>query len=283
MIAIIANPAAHNFSFEKLIWVKKRLEENKKQVDIFITKKAGDGTEITKKIDGIYDTIAGFGGDGIINEIINAPLKKSALAVLPAGTTNVLAIELFGLPNLKTATESLINGKKEKAYLGKINQRRFILMAGAGFDAESVYHVNPKIKRFSGKLAYILGGIKAFLEEDSECFKLKIDDKEYLVLWAIVSKIKHYAGRFKISKSVDLKEPKFELFFCECKNRKLLLPYCNAALFSGMHNYTNLSFIHKVITNKEITIKGTKIQIDGDYFPQSEAVITVAESIELVR
>jgi len=282
MIAIIANPAAHNFSLRKLKWVVRKLKENGKQVDTFITKKAGDGTTIAKKIDGLYDIIAGFGGDGIINEIINAPLKKSTLAVLPAGTTNVLAIELFGSPSIEKATEAIIKGKKIKAYLGKINERYFILMVGAGFDAESVYNVDLTVKKFSGKLAYVIGGIKAYLEKDSKCFKLKIGDKEYLVLWAIISKIKHYAGKFKISKSVDLREPKFELFFCECKNRKLLLPYYNAVLFSGIHNYINLPFAHKVITDKEITIKSTKIQIDGDYFSQSEGVITIAENIEII-
>ncbi len=280
MIGIIANPNALRFSSKKLKGIVKEIEKNGSKADVFFTQKAGDGRRIAERIDGQYRIIATYGGDGIINEVINGNLNRSALCVLPAGTTNVLAIELYGKPSLNRALKALIGGKTKKAYTAKINNRKFILMAGAGFDAESVFSVNEKSKKLLGKMEYILSGIKAYTKK-SHCFTIEIEGKTLDALWVIVSNSRKYAGNFDISKQTDIFTPFLDVFFCPCANRTAMLPYCNGALFSGLHPFA--PFVKHFLTDKPIKIEGEPhIQIDGDSFSKTNAIIKLSNPVDIV-
>ncbi len=280
MIGIIANPNALRFNIKKLKNLLRKLKQNGLKTDVFFTQRAGDGKKIAERIDGHYRIIAAYGGDGIINEVINGNLKRSALCVLPAGTTNVLAIELYGKPSLNRALNALINGKTKKAYTASINGRKFILMAGAGFDAESVFAVNEKNKKLFGKIEYVLSGVKAYLQK-SHCFTIEIERKTLEALWVIVSNSRKYAGNFDISEQTDIFTPILDVFFCPCSNRTAMLPYCNLSLFSGFHAFT--PFVKHFCTDKPIKIKGEPhIQIDGDYFSKTNAIIKLGDPIDIV-
>ena len=280
MICIIANPNALRFNSEKLKSVTKEIEQHGLKVDVFFTKKAGDGKKIAEQIDGHYRIIATYGGDGIINEVINGDLEKSALCVLPAGTTNVLAIELYGKPSLNLALRALINGKTNKAYTAKINGRKFILMAGVGFDAESVVSVNERNKKLLGKIEYVLSGVKAYMKK-SFCFKIEVEGVTLNALWVIVSNSRKYAGNFDISKRTDIFTPFLDVFFCPCANRIAMLPYCNGVLFLGFH--TLAPFVKHIFTDKPIKIGGNPhIQIDGDYFSKTDVIIKMSDPINII-
>ena len=280
MIAIIANPNALRFKNEELKWIKRELEKNSLPVEIFFTQKPFDGTSITNRIGGKYEIIAAYGGDGIVNEIINGNLNGSALAVLPAGTTNVLAIELFGRVSINAALKAIIKKKTKKAYYGTINSRKFILMAGAGFDAESCLKVNERLKKRLGKLEYVFAGIKAYLSA-SNCFDIEVDGTRYKTLWAIVSNARKYAGNFNISKETDIFTPSFDVLIFPCTHRIFGLPYYNGILFGGLHRVA--PFVKHIITDRPIVISGKPhIQIDGDYMGRTDARIELAGAFDIV-
>ncbi len=280
MIGIIANPNALRFNSKRLKETVKEIERHGLKVNVFFTQKAGDGKRIADKIDGHYRIIATYGGDGIINEVINGNLKRSALCVLPAGTTNVLAIELYGKPSLNRALRALIGGKTKKAYTASINGRKFILMAGAGFDAESVFAVNEKSKKLLGKIEYVLSGVRAYIKK-SHCFTIEIEGKTLEALWVIVSNSRKYAGNFDISKQTDIFTPILDVFFCPCANKTAMLPYCNGVLFSGLHAFA--PFVKHFLTDKPIKIEGEPhIQIDGDYFSKTNATIKLSDPINII-
>ncbi|WP_025270671.1 diacylglycerol/lipid kinase family protein [Hippea sp. KM1] len=280
MIAIIANPNAHNFSSVQL----KRIVSEIGGADVFFTQRAKDGTAIANRIASRYDTIAAYGGDGIVNEIINANLGKTRLAVLPAGTTNVLAIELFGSPSMDRGVRALKRGRSKKAYTGMINKQHFMLMAGLGFDAESVHSVSPKLKRISGKFAYFSAGVSAYLKGllKKGCFEVELEGHKVSALWVIVSKIRKYAGNFTISDKVSPFVCLFDVVVCECKNRAVSLPYYNLAIFSGLHRIEP-PFVRHIITKGPIVVRGDfKAQIDGDEFFSDSVVISPGKEIELI-
>ncbi len=280
MIAIIANPNALRFKNEELKRIKSELERNNFPVDVFFTQKPLDGASITNRIGGKYPIIAAYGGDGIVNEIINGNLNGSALAVLPAGTTNVLAIELFGRVSVDAAIKAIIKKKTRKAYCGIINSRKFILMAGAGFDAESCLKVNEKLKKRLGKLEYVFAGVKAYLST-SNCFDIDVEGTTYRTLWAIVSNARKYAGNFNISKETDIFTPSFDVLIFPCTNRIFGLPYSNGILFGGLHRVA--PFVKHITTDKPIVISGKPhIQIDGDYMGKSDAKIELNGTFDII-
>jgi diacylglycerol kinase family enzyme len=123
-------------------------------------------------------TVIAFGGDGTVNEVVNGLLDGGDstnvnLAVLPGGTTNVLARNL-GYPNdLVEATARLIEiverGEPHRLPIGRITAdsehgrltRDFTFSAGLVFDAEIVKRVN-RSKRGRNERVFIWNGIRAF-------------------------------------------------------------------------------------------------------------------------
>ncbi len=276
MIAIIANPNALRFDSKKLKTAVQFLKTNGVSVDLFFTQKAKDGTDIANKIASKYSIIAAYGGDGIINEVINADLGSSALGILPAGTTNVLAVDL-GIPmDIQKAAELFIRPKFKRIYLGKINNQKFTLMAGIGFDACSVMNVDYRIKRISGKASYFLSGIMSYLKSKNYTIKVKIGDMEKHCRWVVVSKAKKYAGSYNISQEVDVDKPLFDVcIFKPILNSFFDLPIANLALFSN-YSHKFLFIVEHIITNEEIFIEDSlPIQIDGDFFGIKKANISL--------
>ncbi len=110
------------------------------------------------------DLILAAGGDGTINEIVNGMAGSNVpLGILPAGTANVLANE-FGIGmSMERAAKSLLQSVPERVSLGLLSTalgdapRYFLLMAGAGLDAEIVYHLNGGLKDAAGE-SRVLGG-----------------------------------------------------------------------------------------------------------------------------
>ena len=277
MIAIIANPNALRFNINDLKQIADMLEKSGICVDIFFTNQAGDGTVIANKISSAYSIIAAYGGDGIINEIVNADLGDSALGILPAGTTNVLSIDLRINKNPVEAAELFKKPKIKKAFLGCLNDKKFILMASAGFDAEAVGRVNQRLKKISGKFAYFWSGVVSYFKSKNRIIKVRIGKNTFKSRWVIVSKAKKYAGEFTISKSVDIFQPYFDVCLFEpIFNNILDLPYDNFLLFSSLHNF-KMPFVKHIITDENIYIQKSNIQIDGDFFGLKEVEIRLCQ------
>jgi YegS/Rv2252/BmrU family lipid kinase len=89
------------------------------------------------------DMVVAAGGDGTVNEIVQALAGQSTvLGVLPIGTVNVWAREM-GIPlRLSQARELLISGVRRRVDLGRAGSHYFLLMAGIGFDAEVARRVD---------------------------------------------------------------------------------------------------------------------------------------------
>ena len=104
------------------------------------------------------------GGDGSINEIIDAMAKLSReerpeLAILPLGTANDFAtackIPLDSLDALHFA----ISNSSTPIDIVKANERYFINMATAGFGAQVTADTPVELKNFLGGGAYTLTGV----------------------------------------------------------------------------------------------------------------------------
>jgi diacylglycerol kinase (ATP) len=104
-----------------------------------------------------------WGGDGMVQRCIDALAgsQKVELAILPAGTANLLATEL-GIPkDIAKAVRIGLRGTRRKLDVGVINGERFAVMAGTGLDARVMRDVDGARKRRLGRVAYIHSGVKA--------------------------------------------------------------------------------------------------------------------------
>jgi YegS/Rv2252/BmrU family lipid kinase len=100
-----------------------------------------------------------WGGDGMAQRSIDALAgSETPLAIVPAGTANLLATNL-GIPqDIEQAVSIGLRGERRKLDVGRFNGERFAVMAGAGFDASMIHDADGGLKDRLGRVAYVWTG-----------------------------------------------------------------------------------------------------------------------------
>ena len=101
------------------------------------------------------------GGDGTVTAVVTALAGSDvALAVLPAGTGNLLAANLGLAGDPATGVQVAIEGGRRRIDVGTVGDRCFVVMAGMGFDAQMLAGTSGTAKKAVGWLAYVGGAVK---------------------------------------------------------------------------------------------------------------------------
>lgn len=97
-----------------------------------------------------------WGGDGTVQRCIDAVAgTEAALAILPAGTANLLASNLQVPADLAEAVRAGLHGERRRLDTGSVNGEHFAVMAGAGFDARMIKDADRGMKGRFGRAAYL--------------------------------------------------------------------------------------------------------------------------------
>lgn len=120
-----------------------------------------------------------WGGDGTVQRCIDAVAGQDiAVAILPAGTANLLATNLRIPSDVTEAVRLGLHGLRRPLDTGSVNGEHFAVMAGAGFDALMIRDADGGMKDRFGRLAYLwtgaknlnAGRVKATIEVDGRRF-----------------------------------------------------------------------------------------------------------------
>jgi diacylglycerol kinase (ATP) len=107
------------------------------------------------------DVMFVWGGDGTVQRCIDAVAgTDTAVAILPAGTANLLAANLEIPHDLAEAVQVGLHGDRRRLDTGSVNGERFTVMAGAGFDAGMIADADRGTKDKLGRAAYVVTGIR---------------------------------------------------------------------------------------------------------------------------
>jgi diacylglycerol kinase (ATP) len=107
--------------------------------------------------------VVAVGGDGTVADVATGIYgSSSALAIVPAGSTNIAARSL-GIPANPVAALALIceSNRLRSIDVGRSDDRSFVHMAGAGFDAALFSATSPVLKRRMGWFAYVPAAVAA--------------------------------------------------------------------------------------------------------------------------
>lgn len=121
------------------------------------------------------ELIVAWGGDGMVQRCVTVLAGTQVpLAIIPAGTANVLATNL-GIPqDLGEAVRIGLKGRDRRIDVAKLNGERFAVMGGVGFDARLIDATAKSAKRRFGKLAYMRTGAGA-MQAPPMAVRIKID------------------------------------------------------------------------------------------------------------
>jgi diacylglycerol kinase (ATP) len=212
-LLVIYNPTAGPRRRERFVEVRERLAGLGCSLEVRETTCAGDARHLAAAIaPGGHDRVVVAGGDGTINEAVNG-LRPDAppLAILPLGTANVLAAEIGLASDADSVARAIALGQPRAIALGRANGRRFVLMAGVGFDAHVVQGLHPGLKRRLGKGAYALGFAREWLRYRFPRFRVTIDGTAWHAASVIVANARRYGGPYVAARHACLEAPSFEV------------------------------------------------------------------------
>jgi diacylglycerol kinase (ATP) len=186
------------------------------------------------------------GGDGTINEIVNGLARSQVpMALLPAGTANILAKEL-GIPwDIPRAARLIPGGGIRRIALGMAlptngnhsaaisrEGRYFLSVAGAGPDGAIVNCVNQGLKKNAGVFAYWVEGVRQLFRYGFPAMRIHSAGQERQATIIVAGRTAHYGGPFKITTEASLFEDSFE-FLTHSKRSRLSYLACLPAMWMG--------------------------------------------------
>lgn len=233
-----------------------------------ITEARGDAERFAvEAVSESYDIVAVAGGDGTLNEVVNGLGRQAPpLAVIPMGTVNLFAREIGLARTDKAIIETILRGIARPVRLGSVNDRRFLMVAGIGFDAHVVQGVGPRIKRAIGVFAYAWRFMLELVRYRFPRYAVVADGARYSVASAVIAKGRYYAGPFVLAPNATLSKPALDLCLFKTGGVLPALSYA-AALGAGIlarHPSVDL------LDAREVLIEGPAgepIQLDGDTPP----------------
>jgi diacylglycerol kinase (ATP) len=222
------------------------------------------------------DLILVLGGDGTVNEVVQGLAhSKVPLGVLPGGTANVLAMELGLGSRSEPAARTLAGFEPRPVALGQITgsfgSRYFLLMAGAGLDANIVYEVSAGLKNAAGKLAYWAAGSAAFFKR-VEQLEVRVDDRTYQCGFALISRVRNYGGDLEIASGASLHDDDFEVVLFEGSNP---LRYAWYMLNVAVKRVQRIPGVTVLRAHHVEILTATPVQIDGEYLGRQTVTIEI--------
>lgn len=246
-----------------------------------------DATRLAAKAAGEgVDVVAVCGGDGTIAETAAALMGTGVpLAVLPGGTSNVLAIEL-GIPlSPEGARHLLLEGRRRTLRPGLANGRPFLLMAGVGLDARIMGHMNLRLKRLLGRGGIFFTVAPEFFGYEFPSLEVEIDGGRHDATFAIVCRASHYAGDWVAAPDASLDNDTFEVVLFHSRKRFDIL-----RLFVGMQRRDRSHLARpfaRIIRGRDVSIRSrenypVECQLDGDCVLETPVECRIAEKTVVV-
>ncbi|WNM27495.1 diacylglycerol kinase family protein [Demequina capsici] len=140
------------------------------------------------------DVVVAVGGDGTVRAVAQALAGRGIpMGIVPMGTGNLFARNLdLPLGDTQSILRTVLEGAERKADVGWMDIRRaypghgedgrhlFLVIAGAGFDAEMVAGADDRLKRRLGWFAYFFAAIRHLGEKRMKAW-VSVDGGEEIV------------------------------------------------------------------------------------------------------
>ena len=264
-VLVVANPTSGRGMGR--IWldaVVARLETLGWPVEPFLTAAAGDADRKVRETTDI-DEVWAIGGDGTINEVLQALAgRDTSLAVLPAGTGNVVARELEIPRKVGPALAIAEAGELRRVDVGEANGRRFLFMLSSGLDAEVVRRITETRRGRTMRLwdyAPVLWGCRKAAEPR---FQLELDGVPTGgVSWVGVFNVQRYAGVFRACPDADISSGTLQVLLLRDPITPRLCRVVTAMARGRLHLLPD----GDSVSASHIRIAGHGgVQVDGDTF-----------------
>ncbi|MBP3459596.1 MAG: YegS/Rv2252/BmrU family lipid kinase [Lachnospiraceae bacterium] len=291
MIYVIVNPASKS-GMGKKKWetLKQKFNQNSMVYEVFLTDKKNGASkcvrETLNRTPSKSDILCVLGGDGTMNEVLNALRLSSApasshpaLAYLPAGSSNDLAraLDISSSPDelisrIKACSENMADTGIVTTKRGK--SRHFCVSCGIGLDAAVCKEaLDSKLKDALnrlrlGKLTYAGIALKQLVSAPlADCHVILDDGKERhfsRLLFAVAMIHPYEGGGIRMAPMADCRDGKFDIMII-AGLRKWRALYLLPLAFFGLHTGAKNVYFFKSRTLTIQTDTPMVVHADGEY------------------
>jgi YegS/Rv2252/BmrU family lipid kinase len=235
--------------------------------------------------DGSIEAVIAVGGDGTVAEVATAVGdRRIPLGIIPGGSTNIIG-RYGGVPRNAKQAAALIFGQHAIRPIdaAECRGKRFLHMAGAGFDSRLFLATDRRLKRRMGWIAYFSGAARSVFLPPSR-FTVDVDGNVIevvspFVLIANGAAIVH--PMFTIHPSIANDDGLLDVVIFTATNARGVL---RALIrFATRSLPKSKEVIH--LQGKSILLDATPpmpVQLDGDVFGETPARFTISKQPTLL-
>ena len=272
MIHLIVNPkSGGGHQRARLAELKACLRDQGREFAEYVTNGPGDATRRAAEVRDQAELIVAWGGDGTVREIA-AALSGSTVPVLACavGTENLLAKELGISANPRHLARIIAAGRAVDCDVGQVNEQRFLLIIGVGFDGEVVRRLASVRRGHITHLSYFWPIWRTFWEHDFPRLRILADGEEVYDDYglAFVGNISRYAVGLRICREARFDDGLLDLVVFSCREQTALLLHAAWTLLR-VHPLKGNALYRRVRRVRIETDRPVPSQTDGDVGPNT--------------
>src|SRR5947207_8161835 len=234
-LKVIYNPAAGRGRVTQCIAeVEQHLRSLGAGVEIYASSSPKDLTrEAAESSRGGFDRVVICGGDGTLNLAVREfDLERGTLALIPLGSGDDFA-RVTGIPrHVREACDVVLRGNVREVDVALANDRRYLGVAGLGFDSEVPRFANENAKFLRGSLVYLYAILRVLPR--FEPHRVRIDGRDETIMFAAAGNSRQYGGGIRITPDAKIDDDLLDLCIVHETSRFQLLKTLPLA-YTGAH------------------------------------------------
>ncbi len=214
------------------------------------------------------DLVAVCGGDGTVSEAAcGLDGSDVPLAILPGGTSNVLARELQVPLDFDLAEGLLQGGTPSSVRFAHADGRPFLLWAGVGIDARVMGKMSLKLKRWLGRNGIALTAWAEFLRYEFPRLEVVIDGVGHEATFAVVCRASRYGGEWIIAPEARLDGELLDVMLFSSRSHLDMMRLFHGMIQGRAEHLEN--GVARVVRGREVEIRSlepypVEVEVDGD-------------------
>jgi YegS/Rv2252/BmrU family lipid kinase len=186
---LIFNPVSGQGNPDEDLSAIKILLETQIDLEVqFTTEDTSAGQLARAAIERGVEALIAAGGDGTLSEVAEAAIETQIpVGIISRGTANAFAHALNLPDTIAEACETILHGNTRTVDSARCNGKPMVLLAGIGFEADTIEGASREVKNRFGVLAYILSGIQQLQAFEQFEVQLEIPEKTVKTVAAAVT------------------------------------------------------------------------------------------------
>lgn len=277
-VALIYNTLNKNsLNEQKIEQIKDYFSQTGYEFVIYQTSDKKRCNDIINSVDASLFIIAG--GDGTMNEVVNANINNAKILYIPTGTVNDFAASLKLSNDIKDLLKLIDNNKILKIDTGNVNNQKFNYVLASGSFSKISYLTPHSLKNKLGRFAYVLYALislkeifkhqNIIIERDGKTEKVNCD-------FIFITNSNSISSFRKIYRQISLTDGYFECLIVKKTNKLKQIYLGLKCLVFGIENVNSKHIIKFKFSKLKIsTSNDVQWIIDGEKGPIGNVYVEV--------